>query len=241
MFYDLTNYLFGAGIIYVGCRLLIQYTYPVVQFVFYDQSLLNTSIEKPRLFLNAVGLTLILPVIFLPLSESNKIFLAGLYLLYFIGIAICLYSWTRHFEKNMEILKNRSVSKTTTIQNFQIKIEEKELDRIYFQLKRYDLIDIDRTPLNDFKNVLLKNWNQHQSKIQFKMDGPSCREFYEQFKKAFPENELTLKNFFETSGVILRADGKPYKYNSVKSAFSRSGGSKYSNEIKTAFNKIKSL
>ena len=91
---------------------------------------------------------------------------------------------------------------------------------------RFDLIDLEATSLIDFKNVLLKDWDSHNSKIHLKMDGPSCREFYEYFKKAFPNNSITLKNLFKSSGLIVRPDGKGYNYHTLKNAPTRSPISK---------------
>lgn len=62
------------------------------------------------------------------------------------------------------------------------------------------------------------------------MDGPSSREFYEYLSKAFPKNTMTIKNLFITSELVLRADGKKYKYNTLKNAFTRTLVSKQ-NEV----------
>ncbi len=99
---------------------------------------------------------------------------------------------------------------------------------------RFDLIDQEATSLIDFKKVLLKDWDSHHSKIHLKMDGPSCREFYDHLKKTFPNNSMTLKNLI-TSGVILRQDGRNYNYNTLKNAPTRSPISKQHESLKVVF------
>lgn len=103
---------------------------------------------------------------------------------------------------------------------------------------RFDLIDQEATSLIDFKNVLLKDWDSHQSKIHLKMDGPSCREFYDYFKKSFPNNSMTLKGIFITSQLIVRPDGNEYNYNTLKNAPTRSPISKRHSTLKTIFQNL---
>ena len=102
---------------------------------------------------------------------------------------------------------------------------------------RFELIDQEATSLIDFKNVLLRDWNRHSSRIHLKMDGPSCREFYDHLKKTFPKNSMTLKNLI-TSGVILRHDGRNYNYNTLKNAPTRSPISKQHEILKIIFKNL---
>jgi len=103
---------------------------------------------------------------------------------------------------------------------------------------RFNLIDQEETSIADFKNVLLKDWNRHSSKIHLKMDGPSCREFYEFLIKTFPNNSITLKNLFNTSGLILRPDGKKYNYNTLKNAPTRTPISKQNEVLNSIFQSL---
>lgn len=103
---------------------------------------------------------------------------------------------------------------------------------------RFDLIDQEATSLNDFKNVLLQDWDSHRSKIHLNMDGPSCREFFDYFIHTFPKNSITLKNLFFTSGLILRPDGKRYNYNTLKNAPTRTPISKKHDALKLIFQKF---
>ncbi|WP_156888572.1 hypothetical protein [Christiangramia echinicola] len=104
---------------------------------------------------------------------------------------------------------------------------------------RFDLIDQEETSMEDFKNVLLKDWNSHSSKIHLKMDGPTCREFFDALIKTFPNNSMTLKNLFITSGLILRPDGKKYNYNTLKNAPTRTPISKQNEVLNTIFQSLK--
>lgn len=92
---------------------------------------------------------------------------------------------------------------------------------------KFDLIGQEGTTLAHFKNVLHKDWESHCSKIHLKMDGPSCKEFYDNFNKTFPNNSMTLKNLFKHSGLIVRPDGKAHNYHTLKNAPTRSPISKH--------------
>ncbi|NJY64157.1 hypothetical protein HC174_15550 [Salinimicrobium sp. CDJ15-81-2] len=104
---------------------------------------------------------------------------------------------------------------------------------------RYDLVQQDKTSFLDFKNVFTQDWNSHRSKIYLKMDGPSCREFFEQLAQTFPSNSLTLIDFFDRSQLIVRPDGKSYKYNTIKNAPTRTPVSKHHEKLINIFNKLK--
>ncbi|NDV42676.1 hypothetical protein GTK07_04995 [Muricauda sp. 40Bstr401] len=100
------------------------------------------------------------------------------------------------------------------------------------------MIHSEQTNLDDFIEVFLKDWHTHNSKIFFKLDAPSCREFYELFKLKFPTNSLSLIDFFKRSDTIRRKDGKPYKYSTIKDAKSRTPVSNRSEDLKAIFESL---
>tara|TARA_R110002020_G_scaffold427354_2_gene636705 strand:+ start:146 stop:619 length:474 start_codon:yes stop_codon:yes gene_type:complete len=121
--------------------------------------------------------------------------------------------------------------------NFQLKISEGQLQKLYQGLMKYDLLNPDKTSFQDFENALTKDWDTHNSKIHFKMDGPSSREFYEFLSATFP-NDMTIKDFFIYSGVVLRADEKKYKYNTLKNSPTRTPVSKQNVALVNIFKRM---
>ena len=103
---------------------------------------------------------------------------------------------------------------------------------------RFDLLDQEKTSIEDLRNVLLKDWNSHSSKLYLKMDGPSCREFFDYLVKTYPNNSMTLKNVFITSGLVRRPDAKKYNYNTLKNAPTRSPLSKMHVTLNSIFEKL---
>ena len=154
------------------------------------------------------------------------------------GLALFLAQmpWTKKFESKFELKKFHPQQKNN---NFKFKISEIQIQQLYNGLIRYDLLCSDKTSIEAFKNVLTEDWDCHRSKIYLNLDGPSCREFYDHLVKTFPINSSTLKNFFETSGVIARANGKSYKYNTVKNAPTRTPVSKQNEILNTIFQNLK--
>ncbi|QED36719.1 hypothetical protein FK178_02865 [Antarcticibacterium arcticum] len=152
------------------------------------------------------------------------------------GFLLCQFSWTEKFRSSfLSQIKNGT---KTVSENFNLSISQSQITELYNEMKRYELLDQDKTSLDDFQKVLLEDWTSHQSKIHLKMDGPSSREFYDYLVKAFPSNNLTLKNFFNNSKLVLRPDGKTYKYNTIKNAPTRSTYSKRHTDLNMIFQKF---
>ncbi|MFD2832571.1 hypothetical protein [Gramella sp. AN32] len=171
--------------------------------------------------------------------KSSDIPIQLLVLLVFsLGVFFCLISWGEKFKSSFSNKIRIKAAKPTA--NFNLSISDFQINRLYNELVRFDLIDQEETSMEDFKNVLLKDWNSHSSKIHLKMDGPTCREFFDALIKTFPNNSMTLKNLFITSGLILRPDGKKYNYNTLKNAPTRSPISKQHDALKVIFKSFKS-
>lgn len=148
---------------------------------------------------------------------------------------ICHSTWSKRF-KNIFIptIKKKLKSKI----NFGISISKQQLHKLYNELIRFDMIVADSTKYDDFEKVLLLDWKTHDSKIHFNLDAPSCREFYERFKTKFPNNSLSLTDFFDRSGTIRRDDGKTYTYTTIKNAKSRTPISKRNDELNVVFSNL---
>ena len=154
----------------------------------------------------------------------------------YFGFLFCQLPWTEKFENTFVPKVTMSTAKSS--ENFNISISDLQLIQLYNELVRFDLIIQDLTSLEDFRNVFLRIGREHNSKLHLKMDGPSCREFFEQLAQNFPSNTLKLKDLFITSGLILRPDGKKYNYNTLKNAPIRSQVSKNHEALVHIFKKL---
>lgn len=152
-----------------------------------------------------------------------------------LGLYFSIIPWTDHYKNSIQ--NRKAVPPLKKDRNFNLTISEDQLHKLYSGLMRHDLLNSEKTNLQDFKNVLTKNWIDHNSKIHFNMDGPSCREFYEYLVKTFPNNTMTLKNLI-SSKLFIRADGKFYKYNTLKNAPTKTLYSKNYKEMQQIFDKI---
>lgn len=203
-----------------------------------DQFVWKLNIERPRMLFTFVGLGLMHMMLYAHDSLNRDNYLVTSITLATFGLAFFLAqtAWTENFENKFKVQKPHSSQKTN---NFQFKISESQVQQLYNELTRYDLLCQDRTSLEAFHTVLTQNWDCHDFKIHLKLDGPSSREFYEHLVKTFPSNSSSLKSFFETSGLIVRANGKPYRYNTIKNAPTRTPVSKYAQTLSDVFQKMK--
>jgi len=169
--------------------------------------------------------------------ESPDISLHLLALIVFtLGVFFCLISWGEKFKSSFS--EKAKIKADKGIYNFNLSIPDFQINQLYNEMVRFELIDQEKTLITDFKNVLLQDWNSHSSKIHLKMDGPTCREFFDHLVKTFPNNLMTIKNVFITSGLILRPDGKTYNYNTLKNAPTRSPTSKMHITLTSIFKKL---
>ena len=237
MKFDLFKYLSALGLLYIIGRLLLHYALFAIRYFLNEQTLWNPRIEKPRFLFHLLGLSIML---FIFQSHSNwptdhvllRVFMAMAFITAFF---FCQVTWSGRFRNSF--LPSKTISKPSAHENFRLKISEMELVQLYNDLVRFDLMDQDLTTSSDFRTVFTKNWKEHNSRIHLTMDSPSAREFLDHLIRTFPEKNLTIKNFFQTSDLVRRADGQPYKYNTVKNAPSRSLYSKKHAELNKIFRK----
>ncbi|CAM4303234.1 hypothetical protein [Gillisia limnaea] len=238
MNFDLFTYLTSVAFIYVYGRMAIHYLPWVLNYILNEPFNWQSKLEKPRILLHLLGLSFMHLLYYSHNSIENK----GIFFQIIISVTfsfaflVCYFSWTEKFQVSFKPqLKNNAPRSS---ENFNLSISEIQLVQLYNEMVRYDLLSTERTSLLDFKKVLTDNWDSHNSKIYFKMDGPSCREFYEFLVKTFPKNSLSLKNFFNSSKLIVRPDGKTYNYNTIKNAPTRSSYSKRHSDLNLIFQKF---
>ena len=238
MSFDLLRYLFTLSLLYIYGRMALHYGLIFIDFMLDQGESWKFKFEKPRLLFLLTGLVFMHLMIYsIAIINSENFLLRGIITSVFaLALFLCHFPWTEKFKNNL--LVQRKFNSKKIGENFDIQISNFQLQRLYDELVKYDLVKIDKTTSQDFKNVLTQNWNLHNSKIHFNMDGPSCREFFDHLVKTFPKNSLTLKSFFESSKLVLRADGKFFKYNTIKNVPTRSSISKKHLEIKEIFNKV---
>lgn len=238
MHFDLFGYLSSLAILYLYGRLLLHYGTVFIRFMVSDQYVWKLNIERPRVLYNLAGLGFMHLMLYAYTGpgSQNYLFQSITVVIFSLAFFLAQMAWTEKFESKFEVKKSHQSKK---INNFNFKISESQVQQLYNELTRYDLLCPEKTNLEAFKTVLTKKWDCHNSKIHLKLDGPSSREFYENLVKTFPNNASTLKNFFETSGVIVRANGKPYKYNTIKNAPTRTPVSKHFETLTKIFNRLK--
>lgn len=238
MSFDLFIYLASIILIYVYGRFAIHMAIPIFHYFLVEPFEWQKQVEKPRIFLHLMGLGFMHLMVYSNSSIESKGILIQviIWLTFILGFLFCQFTWTEKFQNTFVPKVTRSTAESS--QNFNISISDLQLIQLYNELVRFDLLNQDLTALEDFRKVLLKDWKEHNSKLHLKMDGPSCREFFEQLVQTFPNNSLTLIDFFDRSKLIVRPDGKRYKYNTIKNAPTRSSQSKKHFELKQIFSKI---
>ncbi len=235
---NFNKYLLLLYFAYVYVRLLIPYIGFFARYMFNEPTQWDKYVEKPRLVFYGIGLLLMhssYPSILRYASEPVGFFFISNCFIFLGGIALSQITWTKKFKsvfipKIKEKLKKRN--------NFNVSATIDQLEELYNGLVRYGMLIIERTEKDDSIKVFKEDWRTHASKIHFKLDAPSCREFYELFKTTFPENSMTVIDFFKRSDTIRREDGRPYKYSTVKDAKSRTPISKKSDELKAIFSSL---
>ena len=235
---SIKTYLLLLCFTYVYVRLLIVYIRVFTGFMFNEPTKWDKYIEKPRLAFHMVGLVLMhvsYPELLRYATDPYHIFNFLNWFIFLGGMIICLSTWSKRFENIfIPTIKKKLKSKI----NFGISISKQQLHKLYNELIRFDMIVVDSTKFDDFEKVMLLDWKAHTSKIHFNLDAPSCREFYERFKAKFPNNSLSLTDFFNRSGTIRRDDGKTYTYTTIKNAKSRTPVSKRNEDLKIIFSNL---
>lgn len=235
MSFDLFKYLTTLGFIYIYGRLILHYGEMLWAYMMNERILWNIKIERPRILFMWLGLGVMHLAVYSRYTiESDTLLVPAIsFLVFLAGFFLSILPWTDKFKNSMQSQKPAGSLKKD--KNFNLNISEDQAQKLYHNLMRYDLLNSEKTSLQDFRNVLIKDWDAHNSKIHFNMDGPSSREFYEYLSKAFPRNTMTIKNLFITSELVLRADGKKYKYNTLKNAPIRTPVSKNNQALNSIF------
>jgi len=238
MNFDLFQYLENLAFIYVYGRLAIHFAPGIIYFFLNIPFNSYSQVEKPRILVNLVGLGFMHLMYFSQnTTQADNLLLQVITTIVFsLGFFLCSLSWSDKFESSF--LPRLKIPTVIPLENFNLSISEVQIVQLYNALVQFDLVNQDLTTFEDFHNVLTKNWRDHTSRIHFKMDGPSCREFYDYFVKTYPKNSLTLKNLFISSKLIIRPDGKYYNYNTIKNAPTKTSFSKQNETLKNIFSKL---
>ena len=239
MSFDLFKYLTTLGLIYIYGRLILHYGEMLWAYMMNERILWNIKIERPRILFMGLGLGVMHLAVYSRYSiESDEFLVLGIsFLVFLAGFFLSILPWTDKFKNSIQSQKSAGSLKKN--KNFNLNISEDQAQKLYHNLIKYDLLNIEKTSLLDFRNVLSKDWDAHNSKIHFNMDGPSSREFYEFLSQTFPKNTMTIKNLFITSDLVLRANGKKYKYNTLKNAHTRTPYSKNNQALNKIFQDLR--
>lgn len=238
MSFDLFTYLSTLGFFYIYSRLTLHYAPFAINYFFNSNVEYCKSIERPRILFHFTGLFfmhLVYSFNKLPFKSSWGIQLIT-YAVFILGAYFCTITWGKKFKETFS--GNSLIKKISPQLNFKLAISDFQLIQLYNELVRFDLLNQDKTSLNDFRSVLMMDWDAHDSNIYLNMDGPTCREFFDLLIITFPNHSITLKNFFITSGLILKPGGKTYNYNTLKNALIRTPVSKKHKELTSIFSKF---
>ena len=231
----LIELIFYACFMYIYMRLLYPYGILLVRFVFTEPFKWNKYIEKPRLFFHGLGLMLMhfsFSTIYEYWQAPQTFYFISSFLVFILGIFLTQITWTGKFKR---IVIPKIKEKLKSSKNFNISITESQLEKLYENMVRYDMVIIDKTSKDDFIQCFLKDWDEHDAKIHLKLKNPACKEFYERFKLTFPKNDLQLIDFIKNSHLLRREDGQRYNYDTVRNALTRNRVSKRSEELEAVF------
>ncbi|MBO0323850.1 hypothetical protein J0X14_16185 [Muricauda sp. CAU 1633] len=232
---SISKYLLLLCIAYAYIRLFIAYIRFFARYMFNEKVGWDKYIERPRLVFYGIGLLLMHTTyskIMKDTQESLSVYSILNLVVFVQGFVFSQITWSKMF-KGVFIPSIKK--KLRSSKNFNISASKSHLDKLYDELVRYEMLRLEQTTREDFLNALTNNWNAHESKIHFNLDSPSAREFYEFFTASFPSNSMTLKDFFETSNVIRRPDGRPYNYSTIKNAPIRTPVSKRNGDLQVVF------
>ena len=235
MNFDVITYLSSLAFIFIYSRLAIHYA-PIIFFYFINSNSGTTEyLEKPRILFHLIGLSFMhLMYSFHQTYQGSDIPIQLLaFLVFSLGLFFCIISWGEKFKSSFS--EKLKIKTAKPFNNFNLSISDFQINHLYNDMVRFDLLDQEKTSIEDFRNIFLEDWDSHSSKLHLKMDGPSCREFFDYLVKTFPNNSMTLKNLFITSGLVLRPDAKKYNYNTLKNAPTRTPISKMNSILLSIF------
>ena len=220
------KYLMLACFAYVAIRIVVPYLVLFMRFMFNEPFKWDKYVEKPRLVFYALGLfsmRLGYTGIMEPLERLPKFSYATVIFLFLIGMFTMHLTWSKWFER---IFIPKIKEKLKTPRNFNISVSEFQSEKLYDNLIRYDMVNINKTSKDDFIHCFLKDWDEHDAKIHLKLKNPAYKEFFELLKMTFPKNNLQLIDFIKNSDLLRPEDCQLYNYNTVRIALTINSVSK---------------
>lgn len=156
MSFDIIKYLTTLGFIYIYARLVLHYGSFFLNYMLDQGVYWKSNFEKPRLLFLGLGLGLMHLMAYSRNSiETDNYFLPGIILSVFsLGFYFSTIPWTEKFEDNFQRRKLKQSGKK--VNNFNLAISDNHLQKLYRELMRYDLLDSEKTNLQDLRMFLLK-------------------------------------------------------------------------------------
>src|SRR5680860_84527 len=159
MNFDVFTYLSSLAFILIYSRLVIHYAPVIFLYFINSNSGITLNLEKPRFLFHLIGLS------FMHLMFSyhqafrywNLSIQVIVYLAFLLGVYFCLISWGEKFKSSF--LENVRIKSTESPINFNLSISELQINQLYNEMIRFDLVAQEKTSLIDFKNVFCKDWN----------------------------------------------------------------------------------
>lgn len=133
-------------------------------------------------------------------KDSRKLWLAlipiGLFLIFFFVILVS--------EAYKEKTKYRNRSSRMRLVGFHMDFNERILRRIYGSLTQYEFLDEDLTSFADFYNVLVLDFEEHDSVLHFNCTQPQLKYVLEKFKQF--KKGLRLKTFERSEKIYHKGN-----------------------------------
>ncbi len=101
-------------------------------------------------------------------------------------------------------LRNRYRNPSMKLVGFNMDFNERILRRIYGSLTKYEFLDEDLTSFTDFYNVLILDFDEHESALYFKCTVPQLKYILEKFKQF--KQGLRLKTFEKSAKVYHKGN-----------------------------------
>ncbi len=145
-------------------------------------------------------------------NSYGKLWLASIPIVAFIIFVFAVLIVNSYKDK----LRYRSRSSRMKLVSFNMDFNERILKRIYTSLTKYEYLDENLSSFQDFYNVLVLNFDEHDSALHFICTQPQLKYILDKFKQL--KKGISLKSFERCKkiyhkGNLISAETLSKKYN----------------------------
>ncbi len=117
-----------------------------------------------------------------------------------------MITWIEETFVDPKEIKN---NKDQISKNYNLSTNNKILNKLYNELRRYSFINEEKTSYEDFINVLTLNWNDHESIIFLEMNNPQTQLFFNSLNEyldiKIPLTQIEFSKKIENKNGLLKA------------------------------------